>query len=139
MSVNHPFRLHCLLTHLIKLEVYYSVNYTTISLVFLAPFIGYTLAAILNNRIHVKFGQLGAAVIGPSCKIICYAVTCAKPPYAVLPVIFVFSGFGIGLLDGAFNAWVGNMEHANEYAGFSLPRHSNLDDHRRYSLTFELT
>lgn len=106
---------HLLINELPQLESYYHVNYTIISLVFLAPFIGYTLAAILNNKIHMRFGQLGAAVIGPSCKIICYAVTCAKPPYPVLPVIFAFSGFGTGLLDGAFNAWVGNMEHANEY------------------------
>ena len=28
---------------------------------------------------------------------IAYAVTCAHPPYAVLPVIFVFTGFGNGL------------------------------------------
>jgi fucose permease len=85
-----------------------------ISLVFLSPFIGYTLAAIFNNKIHMRFGRLGPAVTGPLCKILCYSVTAAKPPYAVLPVIFAFSGFGIGLLDGAFNAWVGNMQHANE-------------------------
>ncbi|EHK97631.1 hypothetical protein M7I_6601 [Glarea lozoyensis 74030] len=54
------------------------------------------------------------AAYGLYCDITGLSRTIHRPPYAVLPVIFAFSGFGIGLLDGAFNAWVGNMEHANE-------------------------
>ncbi|TVY16730.1 hypothetical protein LARI1_G004638 [Lachnellula arida] len=54
------------------------------------PFVGYTLAAILNNKIHLKFGQLGVATIAP------------------------MSGFGNGLEDGGWNSWIGNMENANE-------------------------
>jgi fucose permease len=30
----------------------------------------------------------------------------------------VLSGFGNGLEDGAWNAWIGNMEKANELLGF---------------------
>ncbi|KAM3079672.1 hypothetical protein ACMFMG_006085 [Clarireedia jacksonii] len=100
------------------LEKYYDQTYTTISLVFLAPFVGYTLAAFLNNRIHNYFGQFGIAIIAPLCKVIAYVVTCAHPPYPVLPVIFGLSGFGNGLEDGAWNAWIGNMENANELLGF---------------------
>lgn len=47
-------------------------------------------------------------------KIITYGVTSAKPPYAVLPIVFILSGFANGIEDGCFNAWVGNMRHANE-------------------------
>jgi len=100
------------------LEEYYDINYTVISLVFLAPFIGYSAAALLNNKVHMRFGQLGVAVIAPTCKIIAYVVTCVHPPYPVLPVIFVLSGFGNGLEDGGWNAWIGNMENANELLGF---------------------
>jgi len=98
--------------------MYYNVNYTVISLVFLAPFVGYTLAAFLNNKIHMRFGQLGVAIIAPTCKIITYMVIFVHPPYPVLPIIFILSGFGIGLEDGAWNAWVGNMQSANEMLGF---------------------
>jgi fucose permease len=101
-----------------KLEIYYNIDYTIISLVFLAPFVGYTLAAFLNNTVHMRFGQLGVAIIGPTCKIIAYAVICVHPPYPVLPVIFMFAGFGNGLEDSAWNAWIGNMENANEMLGF---------------------
>jgi fucose permease len=94
------------------------VNYTVISLVFLAPFVGYGIAALLNNKVHMRFGQLGVAVIAPSCKITAYVITCVHPPYPVLPIIFMLAGFGNGLEDGGWNAWIGNMENANELLGF---------------------
>ncbi|RDL37361.1 MFS general substrate transporter [Venustampulla echinocandica] len=100
------------------LEEYYNITYTIVSLVFLAPFLGYTLAALLNNQIHMRFGQLGVAVIAPLCKLITYAVTCAHPAYPALPVIFMISGFGNGLEDSGWNAWIGDMQNANELLGF---------------------
>ncbi|CZR52009.1 related to tetracycline resistance proteins [Phialocephala subalpina] len=100
------------------LEPYYNINYTVISLVFLAPFVGYTAAALLNDKIHMHFGQLGVATVAPICKIIAYVVTCVHPPYPVLPIIFMLAGFGNGLEDGGWNAWIGNMESANEMLGF---------------------
>ncbi|KAH8597897.1 major facilitator superfamily domain-containing protein [Bisporella sp. PMI_857] len=100
------------------LETYYGISYTVVSLLFLSPFLGYTGAAFLNNKIHVRFGQRGVAVITPLCKILSYTVTCVHPPYPVLPIVFVITGFGNGLLDAGWNAWVGNMQNANELLGF---------------------
>ena len=58
-----------MLTYL-QFEAYYEVDYTVVALIFLAPFIGYTIAAFLNNSIHMHFGQRGIAIIAPSSKII---------------------------------------------------------------------
>ncbi|CAG8971011.1 hypothetical protein HYALB_00009862 [Hymenoscyphus albidus] len=102
------------------LEEYYDINYTTISLVFLAPFIGYTVAAIINTRLHMRFGQIGVVTIAPVAKLIVFGVTSVKPPFAVLPLVFILSGFANGIEDGCFNAWVGNMKHANELVGSLL-------------------
>jgi fucose permease len=66
------------------LETFYDVNYTVISLVFLAPFVGYTFAAILNNKIHMKFGRLGVATIAPTCKLIAYVVRPKSPILSML-------------------------------------------------------
>ena len=118
LSFDSHFCFRPILTNVPQLEVYYNIDYTIISLVFLAPFVGYTLAAFLNNTVHMRFGQLGVATIGPTCKIIAYVVICLHPPYPVLPVIFMFAGFGNGLEDSAWNAWIGNMENANEMLGF---------------------
>lgn len=87
------------------------------SLVFLSPLVGYVLAAFLNNRIHTSLGQRGPALIGPGCHLLAYIVNCVHPPYPVLVISFIFAGFGNGLEDAAWNAWIGNMAHSNELLG----------------------
>ncbi|KAI9930245.1 hypothetical protein ASPWEDRAFT_101477 [Aspergillus wentii DTO 134E9] len=99
------------------LESYYDLSYTVVSLVFLSPVIGYLLAAVLNNPIHTHFGQRGVAVLSPACHLIAYVVNCLHPPYYVLVISFMFAGFGNGLEDSAWNAWIGNMANANEMLG----------------------
>jgi MFS family permease len=63
-------------------------------------------------------GQRGVALIGPTCHLIAYVVNCTHPPYPVLVISFIFAGFGNGLEDAAWNAWIGNMANANELLGF---------------------
>ncbi|KAK0999190.1 hypothetical protein LTS01_005484 [Friedmanniomyces endolithicus] len=36
------------------LEEYYNLTYVVVSLIFLSPFVGYNLAAILNNTVHMR-------------------------------------------------------------------------------------
>ncbi|KAE8352292.1 major facilitator superfamily domain-containing protein [Aspergillus coremiiformis] len=99
------------------LEKHYHLSHTVISLVFLSPFGGYTLAALLNNQIHTKFGRRGVACISPGCHILAYIVSSVHPPYPILVVSFIFAGFGNGLADSAWNAWIGNMANANQLLG----------------------
>jgi len=100
------------------LETYYNVNYTIISLVFLSPIVGYTTSALLNNMIHMRLGQRGVAVMMSFAHLIAYMAICLHPPYPVLVVVFSLAGFGNGLGDSAWNAWVGDMANANEVLGF---------------------
>ncbi|KAK7421145.1 hypothetical protein QQZ08_010075 [Neonectria magnoliae] len=100
------------------LEEYYELSYTVVSLIFLTPFAGYSVAAFTNARIHVKFGQRGVAIMAPICHIITFAVLAAHPPYPVLVVCNMISGFGNGLTDACFCAWVGAMDKANTIQGF---------------------
>lgn len=39
------------------------------------------------------------------------------PPFPVLPFALLVAGFGNGIEDAAYNAWVGNMHRANELLG----------------------
>lgn len=100
------------------LETYYGLSYTVVSLVFLSPFFGYNIAALLNNTIHLKFGQRGIAFLGPLLHLIAYVINCLHPPYPVLVISFVLAGLGNGFEDGAWNAWIGAMANANEVLGF---------------------
>ncbi|KAK5199766.1 hypothetical protein LTR99_004561 [Exophiala xenobiotica] len=100
------------------LEEWYNVNYTIISLVFLSPIVGYTLSALLNNHIHVVYGQRGVAFIMSLSHLLGYVAVCLHPPFPVLVVVYILVGFGNGLGDSGWNAWIGDMADANEVLGF---------------------
>lgn len=57
------------------------------------------------------------AILAPISKIISYIVLSVHPPYPAVVVFLVFTGFGNGLLDACWNAWVGVMEHPNQILG----------------------
>ena len=101
-----------------QLQEYYHLKYLVVSLVFLSPLVGYTASALLNNSIHLKYGQRGVGILAPICHLIPYIVIAVHPPYPVLIVIFSIAGFGNGLADAAWNAWLGNMANPNEVLGF---------------------
>ncbi|EXJ55269.1 hypothetical protein A1O7_08195 [Cladophialophora yegresii CBS 114405] len=100
------------------LETYYHVNYTVISLVFLSPVVGYSLSALLNNHIHTVYGQRGVAILMSVSHICAYTAISVHPPYPVLVIVFILAGFGNGLGDSGWNAWIGDMANANEVLGF---------------------
>lgn len=84
------------------LEEWYNINYTIVSLVFLSPIVGYTCSALLNNQIHVSFGQRGVAVIMGLSHLTAYVIICLHPPYPALVVVFILAGFGSGLGDSGW-------------------------------------
>ena len=100
-----------------SIEKYFSLNYTLVSLIFIFPFVGYILAAFLSDRIHMLLGQRGVAIIGTSSRLISYIVLSVRPPYPVVLVFLVSAGFGNGLLDAAWNAFVGDLANANQILG----------------------
>jgi len=100
------------------LGTYYKVSYTVVSLVFLSPFAGYVAAAALNNTLHKTLGQRGVAILGPGSHLVAYIVISLHPPYPVLVIVFILAGFGNGILDAAWNAWIGNLANPNEILGF---------------------
>ncbi|XWW99878.1 hypothetical protein V2A60_007892 [Cordyceps javanica] len=87
------------------LEDYYGLGKTVISLIFLTPFLGYSVAAFTNARIHVRFGQRGIAIMAPLCHVITYAVLASHPPYPVLIVVNAISGFATSMVVKAGLPW----------------------------------
>ncbi|KAI8211241.1 Bypass of stop codon protein 6 [Colletotrichum sp. SAR 10_76] len=102
----------------VGIESYYDVSYTVVSLLFLAPFVGYIIAALTNNFIHHQLGQRGIAIIGPIARTIGFLPLALHPPYPVLPFALLVTGYGNGLEDSGWNAWIGNMQNSNELLGF---------------------
>jgi fucose permease len=89
-----------------------------VSIIFLTPFAGYSLAAFTNSRIHMRWGQRGVGLVAPVCHIAAFATMAAHPPFPVLVALFALSGFGNGLTDAAYCAWAGGMRKSNQILGF---------------------
>jgi fucose permease len=102
----------------IQLETYYKLSYSVVSIVFLAPFFGYCVAAFSNNLIRLRLGQRGVAIMGPFLHLLAFSTLSVHPPYPVFVVFLVGAGFGTGCLDAAWCAWTGNMASANKVQGF---------------------
>lgn len=113
--------MHCYLSatcsHTSQLEEYYHVSHTVVSLVFLSPFVGYVASALLNNYLHLRVGQRSVSLICSGCHLAAYCIICAHPPYVALVFVYILAGFGDGLSDAAFNAWVGDLANSSELLG----------------------
>ena len=93
------------------------MSYTVTSLVFLSPFAGYTFAALFSDRLHCLAGRRGIAILAPGLRIIAYIVIATHPPYPAVVTILAVAGAGNGLLDAAWNAWIGTLDHTNQLLG----------------------
>ena len=105
------------LTHGLQIQEHYGLTYLIVSLLFLSPFVGYTLSALLNDLLHRKIGQRGVGGLCACCHLAAYVIIACHPPYPVLVIAFMFAGFGNGLAEGAYNAYLGNMARSNEILG----------------------
>ncbi|KAL4938923.1 hypothetical protein BDV06DRAFT_45924 [Aspergillus oleicola] len=99
------------------LQEYYNISHMVVSVVFISPLVGYVLAALVNNKLHITLGQRGVAVIAPICHLIAYILCCVHPPYPVLVIAYIFAGTANGLHEAAWNTYIGNMEKSSEVLG----------------------
>lgn len=83
----------------------------------MTPFIGYSVATALVNKMHMTFGQRGIAIVGPLCHLIPFIVMAIRPPFPVVLIVYAIIGLGNGLVDAAWNAWVADMVNANAIMG----------------------
>ena len=84
------------------IQKYYGIDYIIVSLVFLSSVVGYVASSLLNNPIHLRFGQRGIAVIMSVSHIIAYTLICLHVPYPALVISFIVAGFGNGVGDAAW-------------------------------------
>ncbi|KAL3419143.1 MFS transporter [Phlyctema vagabunda] len=57
-------------------------------------------------------------MIGSACHLLTFIVVALHPPYPVLVVAYIFVGFGNGIIDAAWCAWIANMANGNQISGF---------------------
>lgn len=96
---------------------YDDLSYTVVSLIFLSPFLGYSFAALCSDTLHIRFGQRGLALVSSFFRLVTYVVLSLHPPYGLVVAVLGLAGFGHGLMDAGWNAWISDMVHANQLSG----------------------
>ncbi|KAI0141555.1 major facilitator superfamily domain-containing protein [Xylariaceae sp. FL1272] len=96
----------------------YNLTYTLVSLIFLSPVVGHTVSALLNNWVHELWGQRGVALISSGCHVVAYAIMAVHPPYPLLVIAFLISGFGDAVGNAGWHVFIGNLDNATQLLGF---------------------
>jgi fucose permease len=103
-----------------SLEVYYSLSYTPVSVVFLTPLAGYMTACALNHYLARALGRRGPATLGPLARMAMFVVVATRPPFPAVAAITALAGFTCGYQDGTWNSWLGgagNFENPSVLLG----------------------
>ncbi|KAK6225440.1 MFS transporter [Colletotrichum tabaci] len=122
----------------------YRLTDIQVSAIFLVGPVGYCLASSLSNRVHLRFGQRGIAVLGPACHLL-YAVTGAlHPPF---PVFLLATGVGsLGSIASALELLILCLAFRHEDSkryhsskGYLAPEASNDKINQREVLKYSAT
>lgn len=101
------------------LTEHYGISKVTVSNIFLVQVLGYSMACLLNETLHIKFGMRGAMSLAAVLSIIFFGLLALKPPSFFLYVAcYLPIGLSIGILDSTGNVLIGNLvNHKNEWMG----------------------
>ena len=83
--------------HFLKRQIQedYQLSSTVVSLIFLSLFFGYMVAAAVNNKIYIIFGQRGIATISTWYYIIPFIIIAIYPPFPVVVIFYIIVGFAM--------------------------------------------
>lgn len=101
------------------LTKHYGISKVTVSNIFLVQVLGYTIACLLNETLHIKFGMRGAMSFAAVLFIIFFGLLALKPPsFFLYAACYLPVGLSIGILDSTGNVLLGNLvSHKNEWMG----------------------
>lgn len=91
------------------LEAHYSLPYSVVSLIFLGPLVGSTIAAFTANRLHAMYGRRGVSALAMGSFTASYLGMSVQPPFGFVVPLLVLAGYGSGLINGSWNSWMGGL------------------------------
>lgn len=95
----------------------YNLNDFEVSILLLAPMGGYLISAGLSTWTHYKIGRGGLSILGVFLQLLNFAISGLNPPLYVITICFMVGGFGSGLVNGSWNAWIGAFREAHGILG----------------------
>lgn len=97
-----------------RIQSYYNVNFTVVSLIFIVNCVGFVAGATANVILTYKVGFGKLMVIGPICQAIAYSIQAPAPPFPVFLFAPVLNGFGMAIQDAQANGYVASLENHKE-------------------------
>lgn len=99
------------------IEDYYSIGYSTVSLLFVANAIGFISAAPVTHWLQAKLGRAGILLISQAFVTSAYAMYVCRPPFAGIVVGFFLSGLGMSWTLAVNNVFVASMANGTALLG----------------------
>ena len=99
------------------MESDYNIGYAIVSLIFVANAIGYIGAAPFTNTLQARFGRAKVLVFAAALVIIGYIMVVARPPFPVVVVGFLFTGFGLATILALNNVFCANLANGTTTLG----------------------
>ncbi|ETW78487.1 hypothetical protein HETIRDRAFT_460335 [Heterobasidion irregulare TC 32-1] len=88
----------------------YNVNYTIVSLIFVANCIGFVIGSVSNILLTDKVGFGKVIVLGSIAQTIAYCIQAPGPPFPVFAITYAINGFGLALQDAQANGFVASYK-----------------------------
>ncbi|KDR80372.1 hypothetical protein GALMADRAFT_62046 [Galerina marginata CBS 339.88] len=110
-----------------RLQEYYNVGFSVLSLIFVGSCFGYICGGALNVWLNDRLGLGKILVLGSICQTCGYAIIIPAPPFPVLFCAYVIVGFGISFQTAQANGFVGSLhEHMSTKLGMMHAAYGSL-------------
>ncbi|KAF9787908.1 MFS general substrate transporter [Thelephora terrestris] len=97
-----------------RIQRYYNVNLTIVSLIFIANCVGFVTGAAANVILTYKVGFGKLMVIGPIFQAIAYSIQAPAPPFPLFVLAPILNGFGMAIQDAQANGYVASLDNHKE-------------------------
>lgn len=97
------------------IEEDYNLNYTTVSMIWIANAMGYVLVACSAHKIQVFLGKQKSLVAGSLCLLVMFATILSGTVFPVIVVAFFVGGLGLAAISAQANVFLARLEKLLKY------------------------
>lgn len=101
-----------------RIEKYYGINYTVVSMIWMSNAVGYICIALSSFKLMPFFGPRNLSAIGCAFLAVMYAIVCSAPPFALVAVGFFFGGLGAATNSSFQNIFLSRFQKSSVYLGY---------------------
>lgn len=93
-----------------RIQKFYNVGFTMVSLIFVVACVGYISGALANLPLSDQLGLGKALVIGSLCQIVAYTIQAPALPFPMFIICFAIIGFGLAIQESQAIGYVASIK-----------------------------